>query len=115
MNEQNGGLKDEDIENFESGNPEYIDRSVFDPMFENAESFLKGNRYFLEHSYDLIRKKDSISKNYLSIGNTVSYEDKAYKFQQTSQNDVFGDAFLTTIYEIMLLFKIYMLMSMLNI
>ena len=31
MNEENGGIKDEDIINFESGNPEFIDRSVFRP------------------------------------------------------------------------------------
>jgi len=96
LNDQNGGIKDEDIESFESGNPEFLDRSVFDPAFENANSVLKGNRYYLEHAYNLIQQKDSTNQNILSIGNTFSYEDKGYKFEQTSQNDFFGDAFLAT-------------------
>ncbi|MFT5216817.1 MAG: hypothetical protein ACI83H_001946 [Glaciecola sp.] len=96
FNEQNGGIKDEDIENFESGNPEFLDRSVFDPAFENANSFLRGNRYYLEHAYNLIQQKDSVSQNILSIGNTFSYEDKYYKFEQSSQNDFFGDAFISS-------------------
>lgn len=96
LQEQNGGIRDEDLVNFESGNPEFIDRSVFDPVFENAESFLKGNRYYVEHGYNIIQQKDSLSSNTLSIGNTFSYEDKAYKFLQDSQNDFFGDAFLNT-------------------
>lgn len=96
LNEQNGGIKEDDIENFESGNPEFIDRSVFDPVFENADSFLKGNRYYFEHAYNLIQQKDSISQNTLAIGNTLSYEDKYYKFEQSSQNDFFGDAFISS-------------------
>lgn len=96
LNEQNGGIQDDDIENFESGNPEYLDRSVFDPAFENANSFLKGNRYYFEHAYNLIQQKDSVSHNILSIGNTFSYEDKGYKFEQSAQNDFFGDAFIAT-------------------
>ena len=94
LQEQNGGIRDEDLVNFESGNPEFIDRSVFDPVFENAESFLKGNRYYVEHGYNIIQQEDSLSSNTLSIGNTFSYEDKAYKFLQDSQNDFFGNAFI---------------------
>ena len=57
LNQENGGLKDEDIENFTSGNKEFIDRSVFDPNFENAENILKGKRFHFEHSYSLINRK----------------------------------------------------------
>lgn len=96
LNEQNGGIKDEDIDNFESGNPEFIDRSVFDPAFENADSFLKGNRYYIEHAYNIIQQNDSILGNVLSIGNVFSYEDKGYKFRQSSQNEYFGDAFISS-------------------
>jgi len=96
LNEQNGGIKDEDIENFESGNPEFIDRSVFDPAFEDANSFLKGNRVYVEHTYNLIQQKDSTSHNILSLGNTFSFEDKDYRFEQTSQNDYFGEAFVSS-------------------
>jgi hypothetical protein len=96
LNQQNGGLKDEDVNNFETGDPEFLDRSVFDPIFENAENFLRGNRYFLNHSYDVIRSTDSMTKNTLSVGNTFVFEDKYYKFKQSSPNDFFGDSFVNS-------------------
>jgi hypothetical protein len=96
LNQENGGIKDIDIENFESGNPEFIDRSVFDPVFENAENTLEGKRFHLDHSYNLIQQKDSLNTNTLSIGNIISFEDKFYQFDQTSQNDFFGDSFVSS-------------------
>ncbi len=97
LNEENGGIRDEDIINFESGNPEFIDRSVFDPAFEDAENKLEGKRFHLEHSYDVIQKVDSVSSNILGVGNIVSFTDKFFDFNQTSQNDFFGDAFVTNL------------------
>lgn len=96
FNEENGGIRDDDLVNFESGNPEFIDRSVFDPTFENAENTLEGKRFHLDHSYNLIQQKDSLNTNTLSIGNIVSFEDKFYQFNQTTQNDFFGDAFVNS-------------------
>ena len=96
FNEENGGIEDGDIINFESGNPEFIDRSVFDPVFENAENILEGTRLYLEHSYNLIQQKDSLTTNTLSVGNIVSFEDKYYQFDQSTQNDFFGDAFVNS-------------------
>jgi len=96
LNQENGGIKDEDILNFESGNPEFIDRSIFDPNFENAENTLEGKRFHLDHSYNLIQQIDSLNTNTLSIGNIVSFEDKFYQFDQTTQNDFFGDAFVNS-------------------
>lgn len=96
LNEENGGIKDADIVNFESGNPEFIDRSVFDPTFENAENTLEGKRFHLDHSYNLIQQKDSLATNTLSIGNIISFEDKFYQFDQTTQNTFFGDAFVSS-------------------
>ena len=93
LNQENGGIQDEDIENFESGAEDFIDRSVFDPVFENAQSSLEGKRFYLEHSYALINKQDSLSRNHLKIGNVVYLKDKYYHFTQDSQNDAFGEAF----------------------
>ena len=28
LNQENGGIKDSDIDNFESGNPDFLDRSI---------------------------------------------------------------------------------------
>jgi len=96
LNEENGGIKDDDLIDFESGNTEFIDRSVFDPQFENAENTLEGKRFHLDHSYNLIQQKDSLSTNTLSIGNIVSFEEKFYQFDQDSQNSFFGDAFVSS-------------------
>lgn len=94
LNQENGGIKDEDIENFTSGDEEFLDRSVFDMNFENAENILEGKRFFLNHSYDIISKKDSISNNRLTIVNQVSFEDKYFQFYQNSPSRTyFGDAF----------------------
>jgi hypothetical protein len=93
MQEENGGLLDEDLEKFESGNPNFIDRSVFDPLFENAFGEIREKRFHIEHYYNLVQKKDSVSSNFLRIGNRITFVDKFYKYVQTSANGVFGDAF----------------------
>lgn len=99
LNEENGGIKDDDIPFFESGDPEYLDRSIFDVNFENAEGILKGKRFFLEHEYALVNQKDSIAENVLKLHNIVSLEDKYYDYNQsTAETDYFGEAFSSNIY-----------------
>lgn len=94
MNQENGGLQEENITYFETGNPEFLDRSILEVNFENAESMLRGKRFHLDHNYKIIKKKDSLSKNKLSIGHIVSFEDKYYQYDQsTAQTDFFGTAF----------------------
>ena len=98
LNQENGGLKDSDIVNFESGNKDFIDRSVFDPNFQDAESILIGKRFFLDHEYSLIQKVDSLKNNTLKIGNRINFDDKYYQFIQTSKNTAyFGEAFNSSI------------------
>ena len=91
--EQNGGIRDQDIIDFENGNDQFLDRSVFDPYFENADNELVGRRYYVDHSYKLSKKTDSIISNMLSIGNTISYEKRFYKFNQSSANEYFGESY----------------------
>ena len=91
--EQNGGIRDEDIIDFENGTDQFLDRSVFDPYFENADNELVGRRYYVDHSYNLSKKTDSIISNTLSIGNTISYEKRFYKFNQSSANEYFGESY----------------------
>ncbi|NNC49215.1 MAG: hypothetical protein HKO01_01630, partial [Flaviramulus sp.] len=56
LNEENGGLQDASVIDFESGDPEFIDRSILEVNFENAESILRGKRFHLEHNYKIIRE-----------------------------------------------------------
>lgn len=98
LNQENGGISNEDISNFESGDEEFLDRSVFDPNFENAENVLRGKLFYLDHSFDIIKVKDSLSENQLSVINTISLEDKYYQFSQTAPvPSFFGDAFTNAI------------------
>ena len=98
LNQENGGLKEEDVENFRSGTEEFLDRSVFDLNFDNAESILVGKRFLINHSYDIIKKKDSLNKNNLAVINTISFEDKYFQYRQDSAaNEFFGDSFTNTI------------------
>ncbi len=98
LNQENGGLLDDEVESFTSGDEDFIDRSVFDMNFDNAESILVGKRFFLNQFYDIIKKNDSINKNSLAIVNMISFEDKYYQYKQTSPaNDYFGDSFTSSI------------------
>ena len=95
LNQENGGIPDEQLAEFESGSSEFTDRSLFDPFFEDAESNLEGRRFYLDHSYHLIQK-DSLGNHGLTIGNVVHMEDKSYQFNQSSNSAVFGDAFVSS-------------------
>ena len=98
LNQENGGIRDEDIENFTSGDEEFLDRSVFDMNFENAENVLEGKRFFLNHSYDIVNKKDSIRNNRLTIVNEVFFQDKYFQFYQNSpSSNYFGESFTSSI------------------
>lgn len=96
MNQENGGLLDEDLIDFENGNPRFIDRSVFDPAFENAESILKGERFYIDHYYNIVQQKDSTSHNVWSVGSVFSYEDKSYQYDQSLPYNGYGDSFTSS-------------------
>lgn len=90
MNQENGGLQDDDnVAYFESGDPEFLDRSILEVAFENAENILVGKRVYLDHKYYLLNKKDSLSTNQISIGHVMSFEDKYYEYDQSSANTTF--------------------------
>jgi len=95
LNEENGGLKDEDIPNFTSGDEDFIDRSVFEPNFQDAENILVGKRFYLDHEYKILPSTDSLS-NSLTVRNIINFEDKYFQFDQSSSNDFFGDSFKQT-------------------
>ncbi|MDC1324794.1 hypothetical protein N8216_02075, partial [Flavobacteriaceae bacterium] len=94
-NEENGGVSDEDLINFESGDQEFLDRGIFDPLFQNAQSTLKGKRFHLDHSY-ILKEQDSLRSNKISVGNVVSFEDKYYHFTQDTSVPFFGDTFMAS-------------------
>lgn len=92
LNEENGGLKDDDIPNYLSGDEDFLDRSVFDPNFQDAESILVGKRFHLDHIYQFLTSNDSIT-NTLALRNVISFEDKYFQYEQSNSNDFFGSSF----------------------
>ncbi|OBQ52248.1 putative porin [Tamlana sp. s12] len=97
MNQENGGLDDASVINFESGNPEYSDRSILEVGFEDAENIVVGKRYYFDHNYKIINQNDSIAKNELRVNHVISAESKYYEYQQTTANtEYFGSAFNST-------------------
>jgi hypothetical protein len=95
LNEENGGLSDEDLINFESGVEDYLDRPIFDPIFQDAQNDLEGRRFYMDHSY-IIKDKDTLNSNKIQVGNVLSFEDKYYQFTQARSNVYFGDTFIST-------------------
>lgn len=95
LNEENGGLADASLELFINDDSEFSDRGRLDVNFENAENKLEGLRFYGEHEYELISKRDSSNYSVLTIGNSISYEDKFYEYRQTSPYDGFGESFET--------------------
>lgn len=97
LNQENGGLQDGSVENFESGDPEFIERSFLEVNFQDAESLLEGKRFHLEHSYEILNPNDSLVKNTLNVAHTISYSDKQFSYSQDqAQTAFFGDSFNST-------------------
>ncbi|TBN00834.1 hypothetical protein EYD45_13490 [Hyunsoonleella flava] len=106
LNQENGGLRDDMVENFEQGVPEFLDRAIIEVNFENAESILRGKRFHLDHSFNIFNKvvkkalpktlNDSTSTYKLSLNHIISFEDKSFQFDQTRQNSIYGEAFTSS-------------------
>ncbi len=99
--EENGGITNGESQ-FESGDPDFIDRVKVDVRFNNnvADNRLLGKRYFLDHQYKLIKKRKDSSyqeKTSLAIGHQFNYETKFSQFSQTSPNAYFGESLLPAI------------------
>ncbi len=95
-NEENGGLTQNSIALFESGDSEFDDRGRLDVNFEDAENKLEGLRFWGSQEYELISKKDSLNYSSLTLGNTISYEEKDYKYGQTAASSILGEAYISS-------------------
>ncbi len=96
LNNENGGITDEAVEQFETGVEEFTDRSRLAVVFQDAQNILVGKRYYLEHDYKIVKQKDSLRDNNLRVGHTFNYETKYYIYDQDRANDLFGDSFVAT-------------------
>jgi hypothetical protein len=99
LNEENGGITT--VEDFESGNPDYIERERLEVYLTDAKSFLKGKRVFLNH---IFRINSEEGNNNLYVTHQLNYENKYFEYnQQTVSSSVggqtvyrFGDSYKTS-------------------
>ncbi|GGB76076.1 hypothetical protein GCM10007424_15070 [Flavobacterium suaedae] len=89
-NGENGGIVN--LQNFESGVSPYDERGRLEVFLNDAKSILKGNRYFIDHSFKL--KKEAV--NNLVIKHRFTYENKFFEYNQPTITEYFGDAYTTS-------------------
>ncbi|SUZ54610.1 uncharacterized protein METZ01_LOCUS7464 [marine metagenome] len=89
-NQENGGLIDESIINFESKDPLFNERSKLSVKFEDAINYFSSKRYYLDHQFLLTKKKDSTQKNSFSIGHRFEYETINNTYEQDQASEFYG-------------------------
>ncbi len=90
--EEGGGLLDR--RQFESGLDDFSDRAKVDLLYENANNRILGKRYFFDQQFKLVnhrKNEEDKDPTTLAIRHEFSYETKLYDFEQSAQNDAFGD------------------------
>ncbi len=90
MNEENGGITT--IEDFESGNPAFLQRDRLEVFLTDARSFLKGKRVFLDHFFRINSVKGN---NNLYVAHQFNYENKYFEYNQPTVTSTVGN---TTVY-----------------
>ncbi|WP_419212532.1 putative porin [Maribacter sp. X9] len=99
LSQENGGLSDKERQ-FESGDPDFKNRPRVNVYLDNADNKILGKRYYLDHTYKLVRKQSDssrVEKTSLSIGHAFDYETKYYQFVQSPNDTLFGNAILTDV------------------
>ena len=91
-NGENGGIRDTSL--FESGEDPYTNRERLDVYFANATSLLKGNRYFIDHTFKLSKS----NPNSIVIHHQFNYENKFFDFSQDDVSARFGPAYTPSIH-----------------
>ena len=90
-NQENGGIMD--VSQFESGDPNYRKRDALVVYFKDATSLLKGNRFFIDHSYKLSKT----NPNSLVFTHQFNQEYKFFVYTQPTVSTRFGTAFSNSI------------------
>jgi hypothetical protein len=90
-NGENGGITDTSL--FESGEDPYTQRERLAVYFTDAKSVLKGNRYFIDHTFRLSKS----NPNSLVLHHQFNYENEFFQFTQPSVNARLGNAYTSTI------------------
>ena len=106
-NQENGGITDQGVIEFENENTEFKDRSRFEVNLANAESKLSAKRFYINHFYDVLKQNDSTNAYALKVGHISNLEDKKYVFNHALASTFFGDSYRTSINDEVRLEKFY--------
>lgn len=79
LNGENGGIVN--TEDFESGEEDFRNRARVQVFLNDAETVLKGNRYFYDH-YFRINRNDA--QNNIYLHHQLNYEHKFYNYKQAT-------------------------------
>lgn len=90
-NQENGGITN--LDNFESGEEPFTQRERLDVFLRDATSVLKGNRYFVDHTYKLSKGKP----NSIVLHHRFNYENKFFEFTQRTPALLFGESYKSSI------------------
>lgn len=91
MNQENGGITSN--ADFESGDDAFAQRERLEVYFRDASSMLKGNRYFIDHTWRLSKE----NPNSIVFHHQFNYENKFFSFEQPTVSSRFGSAYTTGI------------------
>jgi hypothetical protein len=86
LNSENGGITT--IDDFESEDPNFNNRQRFEVFLNDAKSFLKGKRIFLDHNFRVNAKKGA---NNLYLNHQFNYENKFFEYNQKTLLSTIGD------------------------
>src|SRR5690606_1707766 len=80
------------IEHSESGEALYTDRARLDVFYRDATSFLKGDRFFLDHSFRINKEEQ---QNNLALTHQFYYEYKEFEFYQETPSQRLGASYVS--------------------
>jgi hypothetical protein len=88
-NRENGGLTNSSVDNFESEDNLFSERSKLSVKFEDAISHFLSKRFFLDHQFRVLKSKKN---NSLFIGHIFEYETSYNAFEQNNPTPFYGSS-----------------------
>ena len=88
-NRENGGLTNSSIDNFESEDNLFSERSKLSVKFEDATNYFLSKRFFLDHQFRILKSKKN---NSLFIGHIFEYETTYNAFEQNNPTPFYGSS-----------------------
>ena len=93
LNEENGGLTEQALAQFLSGDDQFAEREQLAVNLNDTENILDGTRVYVNHHFNLLNAKDSLQDYSLRLGHIFNSENKFYQLTQNTPSALFGETF----------------------